>query len=293
MEIQLESLSCTKSFGGWSKRFRHYSPTLNCDMAFALYLPPQAEKQRVPVLYWLSGLSCTDENFVQKAGAQRIAAELGVAIVAADTSPRGEDVPNDPEDNYDFGTGAGFYVNATQEPWARHYRMYDYVVNELPTMIEELFPVTDQRAISGHSMGGHGAMVCGLRNPERYRSVSAFAPISNPMSCPWGEKAFTGYLGKQRELWRDYDSSELIRQAQHQLPLLVDQGGKDPFLSEQLKPEVLQHAAQESGYPLVYRQQDGYDHSYYFIATFIEEHLRFHAHHLNGGTLEQWQAEQA
>lgn len=292
MDIQLESLSCTKSFGGWSKRFRHYSPTLNCDMVFALYLPPQAEKQRVPVLYWLSGLSCTAENFVQKAGAQRIAAELGVAIVAADTSPRGESVPNDQEDNYDFGTGAGFYVNATQEPWARHYRMYDYVVNEMPTMIEELFPVTDQRAISGHSMGGHGAMVCGLRNPERYRSVSAFAPISNPMNCPWGKKAFAGYLGKQRELWREYDSSELIRQAQYQLPLLVDQGGKDPFLSQQLKPEVLQQAAQECGYPLVYRQQDGYDHSYYFIATFIEEHLRFHAHHLNGGTLEQWQAEQ-
>lgn len=292
MDIQLESLSCNKSFGGWSKRFRHYSPTSNCNMTFSLYLPPQAEKQRVHLLYWLSGLSCTEENFIHKAGAQRIAAELGIAIVVPDTSPRGENVPDDPEGLYDFGHGAGFYVNATQEPWMRHYRMYDYVVNELPSLLEEHFPVTDQRAISGHSMGGHGALVCALRNPERYCSVSAFAPISNPMNCPWGQKAFAGYLGDQRESWRDYDSSELIRKAQQPLPLLVEQGGKDPFLSEQLKPEVLCLAAKQSGYPLVYRQHDGYDHSYYFIATFIEQHLRFHAYFLNGGILEQWQAEQ-
>lgn len=292
MDIQLESLSCNKSFGGWTKRFRHYSPTLNCKMTFALYLPPQAEKKRVNLLYWLSGLSCTEENFIHKAGAQQVAAELGIALVVPDTSPRGENVPDDPEGLYDFGHGAGFYVNATQEPWQRHYRMYDYVVNELPSLIEEHFPVTDQRAISGHSMGGHGAIVCALRNPERYRCVSAFAPISNPMNCPWGKKAFTGYLGDQRETWRDYDSSELIGKAQKSLPLLVDQGGKDPFLSEQLKPEVLCQAAKQSDYPLVYRQHEGYDHSYYFIATFIEQHLRFHAYFLNGGTFEQWQAEQ-
>ena len=289
---QLESLSCNKSFGGWNKRFRHYSPTLACDMSFAVYLPPQAEKQKVPVLYWLSGLSCTEENFVQKAGAQRIAAELGIAIVAPDTSPRGESVPDDPEGNYDFGLGAGFYVNAVQEPWARHYRMYDYVVKELPELIEELFPVTDERAISGHSMGGHGAMVCALRNPERYRSVSAFAPISNPMNCPWGKKAFSGYLGKKRKPWLDYDSSVLIEEAKHKLPLLVDQGGKDQFLSEQLKPEALRQAAEENSYPLVYRQHDGYDHSYYFIASFIEDHLRFHADFFNGYSIEQWLAEQ-
>lgn len=288
---QLESLSCNKGFGGWNKRFRHFSPTLNCHMSFAIYLPPQAEKRKVPVLYWLSGLSCTEENFIQKAGAQRVAAELGIAVVAPDTSPRGENVPDDAEGHYDFGLGAGFYVNATQEPWARHYRMYDYVVNELPEMIEKLFPVTDERSLSGHSMGGHGALVCALRNPERYRSVSAFAPIGNPMNCPWGKKAFSGYLGKDRTLWRDYDGSELIRKADIKLPLLVDQGGKDPFLSEQLKPEALQQAAQKNDYPLVYRQQDGYDHSYYFISSFIEDHLRFHAEFLKGRSVEQWLAE--
>jgi S-formylglutathione hydrolase len=289
---QLESLSCDKSFGGWNKRFQHYSPTLDCHMSFAIYLPPQAEKQNVPVLYWLSGLTCTEENFVQKAGAQRLAAELGIAIVAPDTSPRGESVPDDQDGSYDFGLGAGFYLNAVQEPWSRHYRMYDYVVKELPLLIEELFPVTDKRSISGHSMGGHGAIVSALRNPEQYQSVSAFAPIANPMNCPWGKKAFSGYLGKERKLWRDYDSSELIRLAENFLPLLVDQGGKDQFLSDQLKPEVLRQAAEENDYPLVYRQHDGYDHSYYFIATFIEDHLRFHANFLKGGTLKQWQAEQ-
>lgn len=288
----LESLSCNKSFGGWNKRFRHYSTTLNCDMSFAIYLPPQVELQKVPVLYWLSGLSCTEENFIQKAGAQRIAAKLGMAIVAADTSPRGEGVPDDVEGNYDFGLGAGFYVNAVQEPWARHYRMYDYVVEELPDMIEKHFPVTTERSISGHSMGGHGALVCALRNPERYRSVSAFAPIGNPMNCPWGEKAFSYYLGDDRNLWRDYDSSELIGEAKQKLPLLVDQGGKDQFLSEQLKPESLRNAAQSNDYPLVYRLHDGYDHSYYFIASFIEDHLRFHAGFLTGHSTDEWLAEQ-
>lgn len=280
MTSALEAISSNKSFNGWTKRFRHYSPTLSCSMAFALYLPPQAEGQTVPVLYWLSGLTCTEENFMQKAGAQKVAAELGIAIVAPDTSPRGEAVPDDPDGQYDFGLGAGFYVNATQEPWARHYRMYDYVVDELPALIEQHFPVTNRRSISGHSMGGHGAIVCGLRNPDRYRSISAFAPIANPMNCPWGRKALGHYLGADRQLWRDYDSSELMTTVAQQRPLLVDQGGDDQFLAEQLQPEALLQAAESSNYPLVHHLRDGYDHSYYFIASFIEDHLHFHAKYL-------------
>jgi S-formylglutathione hydrolase len=283
---QLESLSSNKCFGGWNKRYRHYSPTLKCEMTFTLYLPPQAEKEKVPALYWLSGLGCTDENFIQKAGAQRVAAELGLAIVAADTSPRGEAVPDDEDGQYDFGLGAGFYLNATQEPWARHYRMYDYILNELPELIEGHFPVNKKRSISGHSMGGHGALVIALRNPANYSSVSAFAPIANPMNCPWGKKAFAGYLGQDPKLWGEYDSSKLIATATQRLPLLIEQGGKDQFLTEQLNPEVLQRAAQKSGYPLAYRLREGYDHSYFFIASFIEDHLRFHAHHLAGDCLE-------
>jgi S-formylglutathione hydrolase len=196
--MNLENISCQKSFGGWHKRYRHRSRTLNCDMTFAVYLPPQIELgEKLPVLYWLSGLSCTDENFMQKAGAQRIAAELGVVIVAPDTSPRGADVPGDPDGGWDFGLGAGFYLNATQMPWAQHYRMQDYVVHELPALIEASFPVSDKRSISGHSMGGHGALVCALRNPGRYQSVSAFAPICNPMSAPWGEKALSPLPGRR------------------------------------------------------------------------------------------------
>jgi len=254
---------------------------LNCDMTFSIYLPPQAERGVVPVLYWLSGLTCTDENFVTKAGAQRYAAEHGIAIVAPDTSPRGEGVPDDPEGAYDFGLGAGFYVNATQAPWSNHYHMYDYVVEELPALLNEHFPVDgDKMAISGHSMGGHGALTIALKNPGRYRSVSAFAPICSPMHCPWGEKALANYLGSNRETWRDYDSSELMRSAQRQLPMLIDQGDADNFLQEQLKPELLQQAAQEADYPLQLRMQPGYDHSYFFIASLIGDHLRFHAQYL-------------
>ncbi|WP_064605615.1 S-formylglutathione hydrolase [Photobacterium sp. J15] len=279
--MTLENISTNKSFGGWHKQYSHHSATLNCDMRFAVYLPPQiADGTKVPVLYWLSGLTCTDENFMQKAGAQRIAAELGIAIVAPDTSPRGEDVADDPQGSYDFGKGAGFYVNATQEPWNRHYQMYDYVVNELPTLIESHFPVTEQRAISGHSMGGHGALMIALRNPERYRSVSAFSPISHPRTCPWGKKAFTGYLGSDLETWKQYDSCELMKQATGKLPALVDQGTEDEFLTEQLKPELLEAAAKKNNYPLELRMQEGYDHSYYFITSFIEDHLRFHAGYL-------------
>ena len=277
--MTLEMISQNKSFGGWHKQYTHRSDVLNCDMRFAVYLPPQASAETpVPVLYWLSGLTCTDENFMQKAGAQRIAAELGMAIVAPDTSPRGDDVADDPA--YDMGKGAGFYLNATQPPWSSHYRMYDYVVEELPALIEATFPVTQQRAIAGHSMGGHGALLIALRNPQRYSSVSAFSPITNPMNCPWGQKAFTAYLGNDRLQWAQYDASGLMAAAEHKLPALVDQGMADNFLQEQLKPEMLEQAAQLSGYPLQLRRHDGYDHSYYFIASFIEEHLRFHAGHL-------------
>ena len=271
-----ELIASNKCFDGWLKRYTHTSTTTGTEMVFAIFLPPQAQTQPVPVLYWLSGLTCTDENFMQKAGAQRIAAELGVAIVAPDTSPRGTDLPGE-HDSYDFGSGAGFYVNATQAPWSDNYRMYDYVVDELPVLIEQHFPVTDKRAISGHSMGGHGALICALKNPGRYASVSAFAPISNPSNCPWGEKTLAGYLGDDREAWKAWDSCELIATAQEQLPLLVDQGEADDFLAEQLKPDALQAACDKAGHPLELRLQPGYDHSYFFIASFIEDHLRHHA----------------
>lgn len=279
--MTLETLSCNKSFGGWHKQYRHRSVTLNCPMRFAIYLPPQASSgDKVPVLYWLSGLTCTDENFMQKAGAHRIAALLGMAIVAPDTSPRGEGVPDAPGGDYDLGLGAGFYVNATQAPWSRHYQMYDYVVKELPALVEANFAVSDQRAISGHSMGGHGALVVALRNVGRYVSASALSPISNPSACPWGIKALTAYLGDDRETWLDYDASELIKRARGGPPILVDQGSADSFLGEQLKPESLTAGAQISQFPLEIRLQEGYDHSYFFIASFIEDHLRFHAKHL-------------
>jgi len=247
-----------------------------------VYLPPQvAGGERRPVVYWLSGLTCTDENFTQKAGAQRVAAELGLVLVAPDTSPRGPAVPDAPDQAYDLGQGAGFYVNATLAPWSAHYRMYDYVVEELPALIESAFPVSDRRAISGHSMGGHGALVVALRNPERYRSVSAFSPIANPVACPWGQKAFTAYLGAERSEWRAYDTCELLREHGAAIPVLVDQGDADDFLEEQLRPEALQQAADRCGAPLELRLQRGYDHSYFFVASFIEDHLRFQARYLD------------
>lgn len=268
-----------KSFGGWTKHYSHHSQTLNCDMRFAIFLPPQtANGQSVPVLYWLSGLTCTDENFIQKAAAQRVAAELGIAIVAPDTSPRGADVAND--DGYDLGQGAGFYVNATVAPWNRHYHMYDYVLNELPQLVETTFPVSDKRSISGHSMGGHGALVMALRNAQRFESVSAFSPISNPVNSPWGKKAFGAYLGEDASSWAKYDASMLMRDATQFVPALVDQGDADEFLQTQLKPQALEAAAKVSAYPLELNRREGYDHSYYFIASFIEDHLRFHAKHL-------------
>lgn len=276
----MEKVSENRCFGGRQLQYKHSSTVLNCDMRFGIYLPPQAATQKVPVLYWLSGLTCTDENFTHKAGAQRVAAELGIAIVMPDTSPRGEGVPDDTDGAYDFGLGAGFYVNATQAPWAKHYQMYDYVVNELPALIEAEFSVSTVRSISGHSMGGHGAITIGLKNTDRYQSISAFSPICNPMDCPWGEKALSNYLGSDKTAWREYDASELVKAAQVQLPLLVDQGLADNFLQEQLKPEALEAAASESCYEFTLRRQEGYDHSYFFIASFIEDHLRFHANHL-------------
>ena len=277
----MEQIGANKCFGGQQLRFRHASGVLGCDMTFSVYLPPQAEEGVVPVLYWLSGLTCTDENFVTKAGAQRYAAEHGIAVVAPDTSPRGEGVPDDPEGAYDFGLGAGFYVNATQAPWSEHYRMYDYVTEELPALVEAEFPVdASQVGISGHSMGGHGALTIALKNPDRFKSVSAFSPICSPMNCPWGEKALGNYLGSDKETWLEYDSCVLLASASEQLPVLVDQGDADDFLQEQLHTHMVQEACEVSDDPMTIRMQEGYDHSYFFIASFIGEHMAFHAANL-------------
>ncbi len=276
--MTLEQIGENKSFGGRQLRFTHVSQACDCDMTFAIYLPPQAGDGQVPVLYWLSGLTCTDENFVTKAGAQAYAAQHGVAIVAPDTSPRGEGVADDPDGAYDFGLAAGFYVNATQQPWARHYRMYDYVSEELPQLIAAEFPVdTGRQGISGHSMGGHGALTIALRNPGKYRSVSAFAPICAPSHCPWGHKALGGYLGDDRDAWAHHDACALIAQGGEKLPLLVDQGLEDGFLDEQLKPHLLKEACAAASHPLTLRMQPGYDHSYFFIASFMADHIAHHA----------------
>ncbi|MCW8092684.1 S-formylglutathione hydrolase [Alteromonas sp. ASW11-130] len=277
----MEIVSENKVFGGRHIRYRHRSEVTDCEMTFAVFLPPFASKETpVPVLYWLSGLTCTDENFMQKAGAMALAAELGLAIVAPDTSPRGDDVPDDDNSDYDFGLGAGFYVDATESPWKKHYQMFSYTTEELPALIESELPVTKERAISGHSMGGHGALVIGLRQPTRFVSVSAFSPIANPMDCPWGKKAFAAYLGKDESKWQQYDASWLISQKQHSIPMLIEQGTNDQFLHEQLKPERLLAAAQKSNTPITLSMHEGYDHSYFFITTFIRNHLEFHASHL-------------
>jgi S-formylglutathione hydrolase len=281
--MSMQLISSNKLFGGWYKRYSHASTATDCTMTFSIYLPPQLDNgTRVPVLYWLSGLTCTDENFMLKAGAQRVAADLGIALVAPDTSPRGNGVADDEDDAYDLGLGAGFYVNATEAPWKAHYQMYEYVVQELPELIEANFPVLTARSISGHSMGGHGALSIGLKNPLKYLSISAFSPITNPQHCPWGEKAFKAYLGPDENTWKDYDSCELIQRTVtgQQLPVLIDQGDADDFLEEQLKPQNLIEAAEKADYPIQLRMQQGYDHSYFFIASFIEDHLRFHAEYL-------------
>src|SRR5690625_4145667 len=277
----MERIERHAMFGGWQEVWQHNSSSLSSTVNVGVYLPPQAEEGNCPVLYWLSGLTCNEQNFITKANAQRYAAEHGVIIVAPDTSPRGDDVAND--EAYNLGQGAGFYVNATQEPWAKHYRMYDYIVEELPALIETHFPANDVRSITGHSMGGHGALMIALRNPGRYRSVSAFSPIVAPTQVPWGEKAFSAYLGDDREAWKQYDTVELVKQGTaEKLPLLIDQGGDDEFLEGQLKPELLREAAEASGHPLQLRMQPGYDHSYYFIASFIGDHIAHHAAALRG-----------
>ena len=282
----LEEIGSNLSFGGQQLRYRHHSNVLNCDMAFSIYLPPQAKQAPVPVMYWLSGLTCSDENFVTKAGAQQHAAEYGIAIVCPDTSPRGEGVPDDEESAYDFGLGAGFYINATEQPWATHYQMYDYVVEELPALINAEFPVDGSKvAISGHSMGGHGALTVALKNPERYCSVSAFSPICSPINCPWGQKALSKYIGDESQgHWNSQDTVELVKTADDQLkqsmPVLVDQGDADNFLAEQLNTQLLIDTAEQEGFPMRIRFQSGYDHSYFFIASLIGEHIRFHSNYL-------------
>lgn len=229
------------------------------------------------MLYWLSGLTCTDENFVQKAGVQRYAAEAGIAIVCPDTSPRGDDVPDDAEAAYDFGLGAGFYVNATQAPWDKHYHMYDYITQELPALINAEFPVDGERqSICGHSMGGHGALTIALKNPQQFKSVSAFAPIVSPTNCPWGQKALGGYLGNNENAWFEYDTCELVKVAPVKLPMLVDQGDADQFLEEQLQTQRLVDACEQAGYSAQINMREGYDHSYFFIASYIESHIAFH-----------------
>lgn len=276
--MTLIQLSEHKLFAGRQIKYQHHSDSVKGLMQFSVYLPAAAEKQKVPVLYWLSGLTCTDENFSVKAGAQRVAAELGIALVIPDTSPRGEQVADDAA--YDLGQGAGFYVNATQEPWATHYQMYDYISRELPSLVEANLPVTSAKAISGHSMGGHGALVIALREAGAYRSVSAFSPICQPTECDWGKKAFTAYLGDDQSQWLQYDASFLLAQKQSSLPILIDQGEGDQFYPSQLRTEALMEANQRSQSGAQIRLQPGYDHSYFFISSFIEEHLRFHARHL-------------
>jgi S-formylglutathione hydrolase len=276
----LTLLSSTKSFGGWIKRFQHQSNTLDCEMTFSIYLPPQAEVAAVPLLWWLSGLTCTDENFMQKAGAQQVAAKLGIAIICPDTSPRGVKIPG-ADDSDDFGSGAGFYVNATQKPWNKHYKMFDYISEELPKIARANFPLNGKESISGHSMGGHGALVLALRQPGRYASVSAFAPIANPSTSPWGQKAFSGYLGDDQQAWAEYDACALIKKGESKQPFFIDQGDVDKFLADQLRPDLLEQICHQRQHPLVLRRQEGYDHSYFFVATFIDEHLRYHAQHLS------------
>ena len=282
--MNIETLNETACFGGRIGFYRHASECNDCDMQFSVFVPPQAAHGNVPVLTFLSGLTCTEENFMVKSGAQRVAAELGLMLVSPDTSPRGADVPDDPDDDYDFGLGAGFYLNATAEPWSRHYHMYDYVTQELPAVVFNNFSGDAERhGLTGHSMGGHGALTIGLRNPDLYRSLSAFAPICTTLHSPWGRKALGYYLGGDTTSWHEYDACEVARSVSDPTAydkILVDQGADDPYREEQLQPERLQQACAESGLPLALRVHDGYDHGYYFIATFIEEHLRHHAKRL-------------
>ncbi|MFP4411971.1 S-formylglutathione hydrolase [Coleofasciculus sp.] len=271
-------ISQNRCFGGTVGFYSHHSQTCKSKMRFAVYQPPQAKSERVPVLYFLSGLTCTEENFMAKAGAQKFAAKYGLILVTPDTSPRDTGIPGE-NDDWDFGTGAGFYVDATVEPWSDHYQMYSYVVDELPAIIAQHFPAKiDHQGIFGHSMGGHGALICALRNPEQYTSVSALAPIAAPTQCPWGQKAFTNYLGEDEESWDIYDASELVLTVGYKRPILIDQGTADPFLEkQQLLPGIFAQACEKAGVPLTLRFQEGYNHSYYFISSFVEDHIHHHA----------------
>ena len=274
----MKAVSETKIFGGRQGVYSHKAETTKCEMEFSVFTPPG--KGPFPVVWYLSGLTCTQENATTKAGFQRVAAELGLIIVCPDTSPRGDGVPDD--DAYDFGQGAGFYVNATESPWAEHFQMYDYVVDELPKLIADNFPADmNRQSITGHSMGGHGALTVALRNPDRFKSVSAFSPIVSPMNCPWGEKALGGYLGSDSTKWAQHDACALLTESSASFDdILVDQGTADNFLEGQLKPHLFEAACKAAGQKLTLRMQDGYDHSYNFIATFMEDHLRFHAERL-------------
>ena len=284
----METISTSRCFGGTQGIYAHASAETRTRMRFSVFVPPQAEQGPVPVVWFLSGLTCTEENFTVKAGAQRMAAALGLMLVAPDTSPRGVDdggetVPDDPEGAWDFGLGAGFYVDATEAPWVRNYRMFSYISDELPQLIAGAFPADmNAQGIMGHSMGGHGALTIALRHPGRFRSVSAFAPIVSPLNCPWGEKALGGYLGPDREAWRAYDACALIEDGARLPHLLVDQGTADDFLENQLKTGLLVEACEKAGIAADIRMQDGYDHSYYFISTFMAEHVGWHARHLQG-----------
>ncbi|MCD6070669.1 MAG: S-formylglutathione hydrolase [Microvirga sp.] len=280
--MSFETVSQSRCFNGTQFVYRHMSQETGTPMRLAVFVPPQAKDAKVPVVWFLSGLTCTEENFTVKAGAQRVASELGLMLIAPDTSPRSEGVPDDAQGAYDFGLGAGFYVDALQEPWAKHYRMRSYIERELPELIAENLPADMSRqGITGHSMGGHGALTIALRNPGRFKAVSAFAPIASPMNCPWGAKALSGYIGPDRSTWRDYDACALIEGGARLPDLLVDQGTADSFLDSQLKPQLLEEACAKAGQPLTLRRQEGYDHSYFFIATFIEDHLRWHAQRLS------------
>jgi S-formylglutathione hydrolase len=277
--VSVETLSTNKSFGGIQGVYRHASAETGTDMTFAVYVPPHADGAQLPVLWYLSGLTCTHANVMEKGEYRRACAELGVILVAPDTSPRGDAVADD--EGYDFGKGAGFYVDATEAPWSKHFRMESYVTSELPALIAEHFPADMERqGITGHSMGGHGALTLALKNPGRFKSVSAFAPIVAPARVPWGEKALTGYIGPERAAWRRYDATALIEDGARVPEILVDQGTADNFLGEQLRPQLLAEACERAGIPLTLRMQEGYDHSYYFISTFMEDHVRWHAERL-------------
>jgi S-formylglutathione hydrolase len=274
----MKLIESVKEFGGYLNRYEHDSSTCQCKMTFSVYLPPQATAEKVPALYWLSGLTCTDDNVRTKAGMQRYAAEQGIALIFPDTSPRGDDVP-DVAERYDLGKGAGFYVNATQMPWKKNYQMHDYITKELPALVEKEFAViANVKSISGHSMGGHGALICALKNPQAYQSVSAFSPICNPVECDWGKGCFGAYLSEDTSTWQSYDATLLVKDGAKVNDILIDQGTGDEFYDEaQLLPENFQAACDQAGQSLTLRMQEGYDHSYHFIATFIGEHIAYHA----------------